>query len=61
MVNQGNGAEIARYNLSAQGAHTAQIMARSYRHNGEWKMAAVGEVANGRTCHDLMPAMRASL
>ena len=61
VVNQGNNQEIARYNLSSQGPHTAQIMARLYRHNGEWKMAAIGESANGRTFQDLMPTMRASL
>lgn len=53
---QGN-AEVARYNLSAQGSHTAMIMAKLYRHNGEWKMHAIGETANGRTFNDLMPAI----
>ena len=47
--------EIARYDLSVQGSHTAQIMAKLYRHNGEWKMHAIGENANGRTFDDLMP------
>ena len=61
VVNAGNNQEVARFNLSAQGPHTAQIMARLYRHNGEWKMAAIGETANGRTFHDLMPAMKAAL
>lgn len=61
VVNQGNSQEIARFNLSAQGPHTAQIMARLYRHNGEWKMAAIGETTNGRTFQDLMPVMQASL
>jgi tellurium resistance protein TerZ len=61
VVNAGNNQEIARYNLSAQGPHTAQIMAKIYRHSGEWKMHAIGETANGRTFHDLMPVMSASL
>jgi tellurium resistance protein TerZ len=30
-------------------------MAKVYRHNGEWKMHAIGEIGNGRTAHDLMP------
>jgi len=51
----GNGKEIARYDLSVQGTHTAQIMAKLYRHNGEWKMHAIGENASGRTFDDLMP------
>jgi tellurium resistance protein TerZ len=52
-----NGKEIARYDLSVQGTHTAQIMAKLYRHNGEWKMHAIGENASGRTFDDLMPLM----
>jgi len=50
-----NGNEIARYDLSVQGSHTAQIMAKLYRHNGEWKMHAIGENGSGRTFDDLMP------
>jgi tellurium resistance protein TerZ len=30
-------------------------MAKLYRHNGEWKMHAIGEVGRGRTFQDLMP------
>jgi tellurium resistance protein TerZ len=37
------------------GPHTAQIMAKLYRHNGEWKMHAIGENGSGRTFDDLMP------
>lgn len=61
VVNSANNQEIARYNLSAQGAHTAQVMAKIYRHDGEWKMHALGEIASGRTFQDLMPIMQASL
>ena len=50
-----SGKEIARYDLSVQGSHTAQIMAKLYRHNGEWKMHAIGENGSGRTFDDLMP------
>ncbi len=61
IVNAANGEEIARYNLSGKGTHTAQIMAKVYRHNGEWKMHAIGENASGRTFNDLMPVMKAAL
>jgi tellurium resistance protein TerZ len=61
IVNAGNKQEIARFNLSVQGAHTAQIMAKLYRHNGEWKMHAIGENGNGRTFDDLMPQIAAHL
>jgi tellurium resistance protein TerZ len=57
IVNQKTGQEIARYNLSCQGNHTAQIMAKVYRYNNEWKMHAIGENASGRTFLDLLPAM----
>lgn len=55
IVNASNNSEIAKYNLSVQGNHTAQIMAKVYRHNGEWKMHAIGENGNGRTFKDLIP------
>ncbi|WP_227430975.1 TerD family protein [Psychrobacter sp. I-STPA6b] len=57
IVNANNNSEVARYNLSSQGSHTAMIMAKVYRHNGEWKMHAIGEIASGRTFQDLMPAI----
>lgn len=55
LINAGNNQEVARFNLSVQGSHTAQIMAKLYRHNGEWKMHAIGENGSGRTFDDLMP------
>lgn len=57
LVNASNNSEVARYDLSAQVSHTALILAKIYRHNGEWKMHAIGETASGRTFHDLMPAI----
>lgn len=55
LIDERSGKEIARYVLSAQGAHTAQIMAKVYRHNGEWKMHAIGENGNGKTFEQLLP------
>lgn len=55
LVDGMNNTEIARYTLSSQGSHTAQIMAKVYRHNGEWKMHAIGENGNGRTIDSLLP------
>lgn len=57
LVDKSNGSEVARYNLSAQGKHNAQIMAKVYRHNGEWKMHAIGENASGRTFDKLIPVI----
>jgi tellurium resistance protein TerZ len=55
VVNAANNQEVARYDLSVQGAHTAQIMAKLYRHGGEWKMHAIGENGRGRTFDELLP------
>jgi tellurium resistance protein TerZ len=55
MVDSSNKTEVARYTLSSQGSHTAQIMAKVYRHNGEWKMHAIGENGTGRTIENLLP------
>lgn len=55
IVNAVNDSEVARYDLSVQGSHTAQVMAKLYRHNGEWKMHAIGENGSGRTFEELMP------
>ncbi len=55
IVDSSNNAEVARYTLSSQGSHTAQIMAKLYRHSGEWKMHAIGENGVGRTIDALLP------
>jgi tellurium resistance protein TerZ len=55
IIDSSNKSEVARYTLSSQGSHTAQIMAKLYRHNGEWKMHAIGENGTGRTIADLLP------
>lgn len=61
IVNGSNRAEIARYDLSCQGNHTAMIMAKLYRHQDEWKMHAIGETGQGRTFDQLLPQMVAHL
>jgi tellurium resistance protein TerZ len=55
MVNVSNKQEVARYSLSGGGKYTAQIMAKVYRYNGEWKMHAIGEPSSGRTFQDMLP------
>lgn len=57
IVNAGNNQEVARFVLSGMGAHTGQVMARVYRHGGEWKMHAIGENAHGKTFQDLLPTI----
>ena len=61
LVDQASGREVARYNLTSTGGHTAQVMSKVYRHGGEWKMHAIGENASGRTFQDLLPVMMANL
>lgn len=61
IVDKASGNELARYDLSVQGGHSAQIMAKVYRHNGEWKMHAIGENGTGRTFQDLMPQITAHI
>ncbi|MBD2515756.1 TerD family protein [Nostoc sp. FACHB-973] len=48
LVNAANNKELARYNLSGKeyGGMTGMILAEVYRHNDEWKMAAVGNGTN---------------
>lgn len=59
LVDDTHGNEIARFDLSLEGGnHTGLIMTKLYRHNNEWKMQAIGESAEGRTFHDLIPALR---
>jgi tellurium resistance protein TerZ len=61
IVNGANDSEIARYDLGAQGGHNAMIMAKVYRHNGEWKMHAIGEIGQGRTAEQLLPQVQPHL
>lgn len=59
LVDDANGSEVARLDLSLEGgSHTGLIMTKLYRHNNEWKMQAIGEQAEGRTFHDLLPALK---
>ncbi|MEG2731670.1 TerD family protein [Brevundimonas sp.] len=61
IVDQTSGDELARYNLSGSGRHTAQIMAKLTRGSGHWTMTAIGETASGRTMLDLLPTIRSKL
>jgi tellurium resistance protein TerZ len=59
VVDDTSQAEIARFNLSLEGgAYTGLIMSKLYRHDGEWKMQAIGEHGQGRTFMDLMPIIQ---
>ncbi|WP_326633604.1 TerD family protein [Streptomyces sp. NBC_01761] len=57
LIDETTGQELARDTLTGGGHHTAQVMAKVYRSGGGWQMAALGELAAGRTCQDLLPAI----
>lgn len=62
LVNMAKNQEVARYQLEqTQGNHTAMIMAKLYRHEGDWKMHAIGEASKGKTFHEMMPSVTAIL
>lgn len=55
LIDETNGAELARYDLSGSGTHNAQIMAKVYRDgSGGWAMGAIGQIAVGRVVNDLV-------
>lgn len=61
LVDETTGAEVARYNLSSSGPHTAQVMAKVSRTATGWEMTAIGAPSNGRTFRDMMSAIVGSL
>jgi tellurium resistance protein TerZ len=61
LIDSSNEQEVARYDLSGSGAHTAQIMAKLSRSGSGWTMTALGVKTNGRTIKDMMPAVSQTL
>jgi tellurium resistance protein TerZ len=61
LVDETTGQEIARYDLTGSGTHTAQVMAKVSRDGAGWSMTAIGSIANGRTFRDLLPAIQPAL
>lgn len=57
LVDETNNTEIARYDLAAQGNHTAQVMAKLTRGASGWTMTAIGQLASGRTFDELLPTI----
>ncbi|ROS62614.1 tellurium resistance protein TerZ [Frigoribacterium sp. PhB160] len=52
--------EVARYQLTDSGSHTAMVMAKVSRGADGWSFTAIGERANGRAVPDLVgPASQA--
>ncbi|WP_433478162.1 TerD family protein [Spirillospora sp. CA-142024] len=61
LVDESTGQEIARYDLSGAGQHSAQIMAKVSRDGQGWSMTAIGATATGRTFQHLLPAVSTHL
>ncbi|MDR0549140.1 MAG: TerD family protein [Deltaproteobacteria bacterium] len=57
LVDSSSQKEIARYTLSGGGSNTGLIMAKLYRHQGEWKMHALGDPASGDVAEKLLPSI----
>lgn len=55
------GTEFARYDLSAQGAHQAMVIAKVYRSGSEWTMTALGETGAGKTVMEILPLVKAAV
>jgi tellurium resistance protein TerZ len=61
VLDQADGKELVRYDLTGSGSHTGQVMARLRRSGSGWAFTAVGERTSGRTFHDMMPQITAAL
>lgn len=46
--------EVAKYQLTESGRHTAMIMAKLSRGADGWNFQAIGTPANGKTAHDVI-------
>lgn len=57
LIDETDGSEVARYDLSGSGTHNAQIMAKVTREGAGWAMTAIGQSASGRTFDQLLPAV----
>lgn len=57
LIDESNEQELARYDLTGSGNHTAQIMTKISRTGGSWSMTAIGAPASGRTFADLLPVI----
>jgi len=57
LVDETTNTEVARYDLTGSGPHTAQIMAKVTRAGSTWTMTALGAKTEGRTIKNMLPAV----
>lgn len=58
LVDNSSNQELCKYVLNEQGPSTAMAMAKIYRHNGAWKMNAMGNALNGKFATDLVEPIK---
>jgi len=58
LVDSNSNQELCKYILAEQGPTTAMVMAKIYRHNGSWKINAMGNALNGKTANDLVEPIK---
>ena len=61
LIDETTESEVARYDLTGSGRHSAQVMAKLTREGAGWTMTAIGATASGRTFHDLLPTITSYL
>lgn len=61
LVDTVSNTEVCMYKLSEKGSHTGMIMCKIYRHNGEWKLSALGLPCNGRTIQNIANEIKSCL
>ncbi|MGX6605939.1 TerD family protein [Micromonosporaceae bacterium Da 78-11] len=55
LLDERDGRELARFDLSGSGTHTAQLMSKVSRSDDGWTMTALGGPGSGRTFQQLLP------
>lgn len=55
------GKELARYELTEQGAHTGIVIASLHRNNGNWDFTAHGKASRGQTIENMMPDIHSAV
>lgn len=61
LVDSVSNTEICVFKLAERGSHTGLIMCKLYRHDGQWKMAAMGTPCNGATIQNISSEIVACL
>jgi tellurium resistance protein TerZ len=58
LVDATNNQELSIFKLAERGSNTGVVMCRIYRYNGQWKMSAMGNAANGSTASEMIPQIQ---